>query len=288
MPSEQPYVEYRSAVYTGQVRHRRMSPKQNSFTYQVYMMYLDLDEIDKVLSLSPLWSKNSWALARFKRSDFHGSPERPLKDCVLDTAEAELGWRPEGPVRMLANLRYWGYNMNPITTYYCFDATGKNVCAVVAEVNNTPWNQRHAYVIDYQGDATCHTEFDKQFHVSPFNPMDMQYRWRSNTPDKVLSLHLENWQNEEKVMDATLTLKRRSLSRFLLNYLIIRYPYMTVKVIVSIYWQALKLWYKRVPYVPPPKANRHDTGKAPQSEKAMENNKNTKHKKSDLPLESHT
>lgn len=256
---------FASAIYSGKVRHRRFSPKQHAFEYDVFMMYLDTREIEDIFSLSRFWSLKHFAPAQFKRTDFHidkghinqahidknqlAQNSLPsIDESVRNSVASTLGKRPTGPIRMLVNLRYWGVNMNPISTYYCFDDSGEKLIAILAEVHNTPWNERHAYVLT--GEDFAHKQdvnFPKAFHVSPFNPLEMDYRWHSTTPNKTLALHLENWQKNQKVMDATMTLAREEISTRALNKILIRFPWMTVKVISAIYWQALKLWWKGVP-----------------------------------------
>lgn len=241
-----------SALYVGWVRHRRFTPKAHSFRYPVFMVYLDLEELDQVLALNRFWSTGRFALARFRRADFHGDSEQSLLESVRDTVEKQTGERPTGAVRLLANWRYWGFNMNPLCTYYCYRSDG-SLQAIVAEVTNTPWKERHAYVLPCDGKQKKHrAEFDKVFHVSPFNPLTMDYRWYSSTPGERTSIHLENWQSGAKVMDATLSLKRKPMTARNMTAVLIRFPLITVKVAVSIYWQALKLWLKGVPYVPHP------------------------------------
>lgn len=250
---------FASAIYTGKVRHRRFSPKQHAFEYHVFMMYLDTREIEQVFSLSPLWSLTHFAPAQFKRSDFHIEKKYltnntmqkdfpSVDESVRNSVYSAIGIHVTGPIRMLVNLRYWGFNMNPISTYYCFDDAGENLVAILAEVHNTPWNERHAYVLtNDQFSKKQKIEFKKQFHVSPFNPLNMDYRWHSTTPTEFLAIHLENWQADEKIMDATMTLAREAISPSALNKILIRFPCMTVKVISAIYWQALKLWWKGLP-----------------------------------------
>ncbi|RYG15110.1 MAG: DUF1365 domain-containing protein [Chitinophagaceae bacterium] len=256
-------TSFASAIYTGKVRHRRFSPKQHEFEYELFMMYLDTSEIEKIFSLSPFWSLKNFAPAQFKRSDFHinkecvareSNPQHAARELptidesVRATVLSETGIQLNGPVRMLVNLRYWGFNMNPISTYYCFDSNGEKLIAILAEVHNTPWNERHAYVLtNTESSQKQHVEFKKKFHVSPFNPINMDYRWHSTTPSEILSLHLENWEEGKKIMDATLTLARHSITQTALHKILIRFPWMTVKIISAIYWQAMKLWWKGVP-----------------------------------------
>jgi DUF1365 family protein len=247
--------QFASAIYTGKVRHRRFSPKHHAFEYDVFMMYLDTREVETIFSLSKFWSLKKFAPVQFKRCDFHidkkniGKSTLPCVDeSVRNSIQSEIGVRPTGPIRMLVNLRYWGFNINPLSTYYCFDDAGENVIAILAEVHNTPWNERHAYVL--AGDNFSKKQkinFAKEFHVSPFNPTAMDYHWNSTTPGATLALHLENWQDDTKVMDATMTLTREAITARSMNKILIRFPWMTVKVVSAIYWQALKLWWKGVP-----------------------------------------
>lgn len=237
-----------SAIYRGFLRHRRFTPHAHRFTYEVFMMYLDLDELESVLSISPLWSKRRLSPARFRREDYFGDPALPLKQAVTDRIHDETGEKFSGSVRMLANLRYYGYVINPITCYYCFDEA-EDLRYVLVEVTNTPWNERQSYLLHCDPENRIQRiRFDKKMHVSPFNPMDMKYHWCSNNPARVLSLNLENWQAGEMHTDATMALKRREISAASLAGILLQHPWMTAKVAGAIYWEALKLWLKRNPF----------------------------------------
>jgi len=165
-----------SCLYEGWVRHRRYAPRAHAFRYRLFMLYLDLDELDTVFRGRWLWSTRRPALAWFRRADYLGDARVPLKQAVLDRVEQATGRRPRGPVRLLTHLRYCGHCMNPVSFYYCFDETGERVDTVVAEITNTPWGERHVYVLPVDPDQrVLHFRFDKRLHVSPFMAMDLNY-----------------------------------------------------------------------------------------------------------------
>jgi DUF1365 family protein len=246
-----------SALYEGTLSHRRLTPPASHFSYTLFMAYLDLGELDDVFRGRWLWSTGSPALAWFRRSDHYGDPKAKLDESIRGLVASVTKVRPEGPIRLLTHLRYFGYCFNPVSFYYCFAPDGRTLETVVAEVSNTPWGERHMYVLPEASNIGRAGEkqyaLRKGFHVSPFLGMDMDYLWRFAIPGQRLWVHMESNEASTRVFAATLSLLRRPLvSRELARTLLLR-PAMTLQVVVQIYAQALRLWVRGAKFYPHPR-----------------------------------
>ncbi|GAB6477156.1 DUF1365 domain-containing protein [Bacillus cereus] len=251
-----------SAIYEGSVRHRRHRPGAHTFSYRMAQLYLDLDEVERVFERRWLWSARRPNLGRFRREDYLGPSRIPLSEAVRERVQGACGRRPQGPIRLLTHPRYCGYVFNPVSFYYCFGADGSALEFVVAEITNTPWGERHAYVLDAERaqrrGRVLLWNFDKRFHVSPFMPMARRYGWRLTEPNDDLFVHMDVYDQDRRDFDATLRLHRRPCDGRGLARLLWRYPLMTAQVVGAIHWQALRLWLKRNPvYDHPHKTRGH-------------------------------
>ncbi len=250
-------MSLKSCIYRGRLRHRRFVPVTNDFTYRLFMMYLDLEELPTLFKGRPLWSSDRPAIAWFRREDHFGDPTVSMDEAVRGLVAERTGERPSGPIRLLTHLRYFGFCFNPVSFFYCFDPSDSRVETVVAEINNTPWGERHCYVLPEsmnQGDERKKQyRFEKQFHVSPFMDMNMSYDWRFVEPGRELVVHMENQECDTRHFDATLTLERHEINASSLMKVLAIHPWMTGKVIAAIHWQALRLWWKKAPFYTHPR-----------------------------------
>ena len=243
-----------SCLYEGWVWHRRQEPRPHQFRYRMAFLYLDLDELEDAFRGQWLWSLDRTNVASFHRQDYLGQGHTPLPEAVHAVLAAAGLPALRGPIRLLTQPRYCGYLINPVSFYFCFDASTGSLAAVIAEVTNTPWRERRAYVLSPQPGAhsspATPPRLPKQLYVSPFLPMEMEYGWCVSAPGEQLQLQIENFAAGRQVFHAQLSLTRRPWTAGNLRRLLWRYPFLTQRVALGIHWQALRLWWKGVPAFP--------------------------------------
>lgn len=277
-----------SCIYEGVIRHRRRVPAKNSFKFAAFMFFLDLEEIEPVFTGRWFWSTRKFAYASFRREDHlkQFPASRSLRACVIDVLANHGIEQTVGRIGLLTQLRYCGFRMNPVSFYYCYDEHDRSLIAVIAEVNNTPWDQQHVYVIgDHRNQplpfqpqcgpieapsATNHlsaserrtnqaphpkpqryikTErLNKSFHVSPFMHNDMHYRMIYSLPEDRIGVKMENIENGQKIFDVSLLMHRWPITSRRLFWMGVKYPLYSLKVFAGIYFQAFKLYLKKVPF----------------------------------------
>ena len=246
-----------SCIYEGRVRHTRTTPAVHKFSYRLFMMYLDLDELPTLFRKRWLWSISRPAIARFRREHHLGPRDKSLGDSVRDLVKLKTGIRPSGPVRLLTNLSYFGYGFNPVSFYYCFSDDSAKVEFIVAEVNNTPWGEQDCYVMHCSEESlygsSWHFTPTKKMHVSPFMPMEIEYDWALAQPDDRLSVFMANARDSKRFFDVAMSLDRTEITGWSLASVLARFPLQTVKIILAIHWEAFRLWLKRCPVYAHPK-----------------------------------
>lgn len=242
-----------NAIYKGTISHTRFVPKKHTFNYKVNMLYIDLDKISESFAKNWFWSANKFNLASFKRSDFFGDTKKSIKNSINELLFETLKYKHVGKIFLLTNIRYFGYCFNPVSFYYCEDSKGKLI-AIVSHITNTPWDEKYAYVNDCRDipSSSKHFEFDKAFHVSPFMPMNMKYKWIFSTPKDFLFVSMDNIKKDTLCFNATLKLTKKAWTPQALNRILFLSLPFSIKTIFLIYWNALVLAIKRVKFYPHP------------------------------------
>ena len=245
-------ISTKSYIYTGTIRHRRFTPFNHFFTYPLFMTYLDLNTIQTAVKQSWIWNINKPAMISFRREDYHGKNKMTIDSAVRKTIYNRIGYKVTGPIRLLTHLRYFGYCFNPVSFYYCFNKNDTEVDIILAEVTNTPWDERHSYIIKKKKrngiSSKLSADLEKKLHVSPFWGMDHKYEWLFSEPNKNLIVHMKNFKDDLKVFDATLNMKRNPFTLIELLKHVLKFPFITIVVVFRIHWNALKLYLKKAPF----------------------------------------
>lgn len=257
----------RHGIYQGKVWHERKTPMVHRFTYPLWLMAADVDDVDGLLARHWAWGRR-WRPIVVRDGDYLGSdskavetPHAPLGVRVrAKAAELGLDWQ-QGRILMLAQPRIFGWLFNPIVLYWHFpaeqagsgpgsDSAMARPDQVIAEVSNTPWHQTHWYPLRLipDGEGGFTVQDDKAFHVSPFMGMDMRYHWYLKVNDASITVRIENWQQDEKIFTAGMTLAGQPATATTMGSVIRRFGWQSVRVSAGIYAQAFRLWRKGVPF----------------------------------------
>ncbi len=249
------------AIYAGTLRHRRFEPARHEFTYPLFMAFLDVDRIPEQMKASPFTSYNRFNWASFDERDHFGDPAVPLRHRLERDAAGQGIRLPDGPIFLLTNLRYLGYTFNPISLFYCYSREGQ-IETILAEVNSTFGESHNYWLYDANRVSSSNSRMyrcPKAMHVSPFMPMELDYRFVLPPPGEQLIAHMNTLAGGHSTFDATLRLRREPWSARSIRRALLRFPWVTAKVIAAIHWEALKLYIKRVPVFTHPSRRPKDT-----------------------------
>lgn len=246
-----------SAVYEGTITHTRHDDIRHYFTYKIFMMYLDLSETAILEKLHPLWSfSGKKNLFYFRRRDYLDQKNSSLLDSIKNLIKKKGFSNQVSHVNMITHMRYMGYCYNPVTFYLVYKEKGDDVpLFIIVDINNTPWNERYPYVLKLNDSDKFPVRFNlkKVFHVSPFYPMDLEYDWTFDFQKDKIEINMDTYKQGNRCFNAHLNLKRTELNKQVMTRLFFKYPCVTAKTMLAIYWQASKLFFKKATFYTHPK-----------------------------------
>lgn len=239
-------ADFHSALFPGHVTHARLKPTRHNLAYRIYSLLIDLDELETLDSRLKLFSVDCFNLFSFHCKDRGDRSGSDLKGQV-ERAMRAAGVEPDGgPVRLLTMPRVLGWAFNPLSTFFCYGKDG-TLRAILWEVDNT-FGERHGYVIPVESGSgeEIFQRCDKTFYVSPFMDMDLRYEFRVRAPSERLSIRIDTFDDEGLVLTARHLAKRKELTDAALLRAFFAIPFLTLRVIGGIHWEALKIWLKGV------------------------------------------
>ncbi|MEK9771622.1 MAG: DUF1365 domain-containing protein [Nitrosomonadales bacterium] len=243
------------AIYQGTVSHSRLFPKKHSFKYTVHYLYIDLDHYSTLFKKNFFYSVDKFNFASISRKNYLGKTSQSIKQSVIQLLQKSLNLKFSGKIFLLTTPSFFGYCFNPVSFYYCYEKT--QLVAIISHITNTPWGEKYAYIHDCRKkDSEIHKfKIRKNFHVSPFIPMDIDYEWYFQTPKDFLLVSMNNFYQNKLQFNAELRLIKKAMTNIKLYKMLLLSLPMSIKAIVLIYWHALLIKLKGNPFYSHPKNN---------------------------------
>lgn len=243
-----------SCLYRATVMHNRLEPKKHRFHYKVFMFYIDLDELEMLQKKLWLFSTNKFNVFSFRNKEHLQLPsENPdstksTKQHIISFLEQNGISFVDQRIMLLTNLNILGYNFNPVSFYFVLNKNNEAECAI-AEVSNT-FREMKPYFLGKEQlkDNTFHLNTTKYFYVSPFIDHDANFDFKLTIPDEKLNIRIDDVKNEKRFFISTLTGSKKNLTNTNLLFYTVRFPFLTLRIIFLIHWNALMLWLKKLPY----------------------------------------
>ena len=229
-----------SCLYRGEVVHRRLAPLRHELRYSVYNLFADIDELPALSKRLKLFSYNGFNLFSISDRKFGPGDGTPIREYVWSLVKAAAAGQGVARVFMFCYPSVLGYVFNPLTVYYGFDSSDQ-LRLMIYEVNNT-FGERHSYVIPV--DETCHQSCDKKFFVSPFNNVEGHYDFNIQTPGDNLKLGILLTNSQGLCLNAWFSGEKQALTDVALFRSFLGLPFLPLKVIGGIHWEAVKLLIK--------------------------------------------
>lgn len=238
-----------SCLYECKVMHNRLKPIPNRFLYNVFMFYIDLDELDHAVSSVHLMSRNRFNVFNFRDDDHAKLSCNSVKENIVEFLRSKGIHENVGKIFLLTNLRTFGHVFNPVSFYFCYDVQGKPLCAV-PEVGNT-FKELKLYALGREAfkQDSFRSKAEKYFYVSPFIDLDTMFDFDLRIPDASLDIRIDVYKEGDKLFLSSLTGKRKPLSDLNLLKYTLRIPFVTLKILGLIHFEAAKLYFKKLPYI---------------------------------------
>ena len=248
----------KSSFCNGSVIHNRLNPKPHRFKYHMSWCLFDLDSIDEVFNHSKLWSLNKWNLVSIRNEDYINSKTDSIKSKAQSYIKKQTNKDFNGKIFLFTHPRYMGFGFNSVNFYLCYE--GENIVYILSEINNTPWKQKHVYFHDINHSINHPTikpteyefKFQKEFHISPFVDMAIDYLWKFTINQESLQVSMQLNQNEKLLMNVNLNTNLTLIHNNNLMKWTVKKPFQALKMFAGIYWQAFKLWTKKIPFLTHP------------------------------------